>query len=142
MNLAKIQDLKTMKHFRKVVVLLVIVSLIAVSTFGYAEITKPKTYTITEDEQRALTQAYSRKQITQQRLEQQKRLAESILTILQSNIKDAETEDQNAGMAIQNITLKIGNSHGFDPEKFSPKDEGGKIIFSENPVAEKKDDKR
>lgn len=90
-----------------------------------------KEVTITKEEQQAITEAFTIKQQTQAKVNELKKLKESLLQPIDAAIRQAETEDANAFMQFQNIELKIGNAHGFDPLKFDRSEKDGKLIYVE-----------
>lgn len=124
-----------MKTFNFVVAIFLLFTLAGLS-YGQG-----KTIAATEAEQQALIQAYTKRQQTQQKLEEQKKLAESILEILKTNLKAAQAEDENAVMTIRNIELQIGNAHGFNPEKYEKTDKEGKLVYVEKVEPKKENEK-
>jgi len=105
--------------------------------FSLAQAQQPKSISVTQQEQEALTQAYIKRQQTQQKVDEKKKLAESILQLLQADLKTAQAEDDNAVMTIRNIELTIGNAHNFNPDKYDKTDKDGKLVYVEKPLDRK-----
>lgn len=95
------------------------------------------TVAITKEEQEAITQAFIVKQQTQAKINELKKLKESVLQPIDAAIRQAESDDANALIMFQNIELKIGNAHGFDPLKFDRTDRDGKLVYTEKKTTEK-----
>lgn len=102
---------------------------------------KEKTISITTEEQQAITQAFITKQQAQAKVNELKKLRDGILQPLEAAIKQAEIEDANALMTFQNIELKIGNSHSFDPSKYDRSERDGKLVYTEKKEQEKDKDR-
>lgn len=98
---------------------------------------KGKTISITAEEQQAITQAFISKQQAQAKVAELKKLRDALLQPIEAAIKQAEAEDANALMAFQNIELKIGNSHSFDPAKYDKSEKDGKLVYIEKKEPEK-----
>ncbi len=120
----------------KLTVLLIVFLVCSLPTWAQ----QPKKVNVTEQEQQALTQAFSLRQQTQAKLAELKKLRESVLQPIEAAIKQAETEDANASMLFQNIELKIGNAHNFDPANYNKTDNEGKLVYVEKPKPDKQAD--
>lgn len=92
---------------------------------------KKEAIAITKEEQEAITQAFVIKQQAQAKINELKKLRESVLQPIDAAIRQAESDDANALIMFQNIELKIGNAHGFDPSKFDRTERDGKLVYTE-----------